>query len=51
MCDCLLSFLSKTKPQTKRIMKTKTKETLTNLILALAMGAAIGLMFFYGIPA
>jgi hypothetical protein len=32
-------------------MKNKTKETLTNLILALAMGAAFGLMFFYGIPA
>ena len=32
-------------------MKNKTKETIKNLILALAMGAAFGLMFFYGIPA
>jgi hypothetical protein len=32
-------------------MKNKTKETLTNLILALTMGVAFGLMFFYGIPA
>jgi len=32
-------------------MKNKTKETIKNSILAIAMGAAFGLMFFYGIPA
>jgi len=32
-------------------MKNKTKENIKNLILAIAMGAAVGLMFFYGIPA
>ena len=32
-------------------MKNKTKETIKNLIIAVAMGAAVGLMFFYGIPA
>jgi len=32
-------------------MKNKTKENITNLIIAVAMGAAFGLMFFYGIPA
>jgi len=32
-------------------MKNTIKFDLTNLILALAMGAAFGLMFFYGIPA
>jgi len=32
-------------------MKNNKKETVKNLILAVAMGTAVGLMFFYGIPA
>ena len=32
-------------------MKNEKKKTIKNLIIAVAMGAAVGLMFFYGIPA